>query len=179
MLIDAIFALLMLMATLKGLKKGLIGATFSLLAYVVGMIAALKLSAAFSIKLSENLDTVGKWTPFISFLLLFIGVAWLVMLGGRILQSTLETVLLGWANRLTGAMLFMALYCILYSVALFFAVQMHLVKKETVDASVVYPYIAPIAPKITASIGTVLPFIKDIFNELEAFFSNLSNKMQH
>ncbi|MEO6669215.1 MAG: CvpA family protein [Ferruginibacter sp.] len=179
MLIDLIFAALIIFACIKGLKKGFIVALFSIVAFIVGLAAALKLSAVVATKLSQNVDVSGKWLPVISFLIVFFVVVLLVNLGGRLIQKAFEAVMLGWLNRIAGVLLFITLYCIIYSIFLFYAVQLHLIKDGSISTSQTYPYLKPIGPKIINLIGTVMPFFKDIFSQLEHFFGEVSNKMQH
>ena len=54
--------------------------------------------------------------------------------------------------------------------------QLHLIKKETLEASVLYPYIQPLAPNIIDALGYLLPFFKNMFVELEGFFDGISRK---
>src|SRR4051812_41957499 len=116
MLIDVSFAILMLLACLKGLRKGLVIALFSILAFIVGIAAALKLSAVVANKLSENLTVSAKWLPVISFLFVFILVVFLVNMGGRLIQKSMQALLLGWLDKLAGMLLFCLLYGLIFSV---------------------------------------------------------------
>ncbi|MEO8771431.1 MAG: CvpA family protein [Ferruginibacter sp.] len=179
MLIDIIFAALIIFACIKGFRKGFVVALFSIVAFIVGLAAALKLSAVVASKLSENVNVSGKWLPAISFIIVFLVVVLLVNLGGKLIQKTLEAVMLGWLNRIAGVLLFIALYCIIYSIFLFYAVQLHIIKEGTISASQSYPYLKPIGPKVINMIASVIPFFKDIFAQLEHFFGEVSNKIQH
>lgn len=179
MLIDAVFALLVLLACIKGARKGFILALFSVLAFMAGLAAALKLSAVVANKLSSEPVLNGKWIPFLSFILVFIVVALLVNLAGRFLQQTAEVVMLGWVNKMAGICLFLLFYSLLYSILLFYSVQLHIIKKETTNVSMIYPVIQPLAPKVFDSIGIVIPFFKDLFSQLGHFFEGVSNKLQH
>lgn len=179
MLIDVVFAILMLLACLKGLRKGLIIALFSVFAFIAGLAAALKLSAVVANRISENITVSAKWLPVISFMVVFIAVVFLVNLGGRLIQKSVQALLLGWVDKFAGMILFCLLYSIIFSVFLFYAVQLHLVKEQTILSSQIYPYIQPIGPKVIGAIGSVIPFFKDIFAELQRFFGEVSNKMRH
>jgi membrane protein required for colicin V production len=179
MLIDVIFLVLIFLACIKGAKKGLILALFSIIALVVGLAAALKLSAVVATKLSASVNVSGKWLPLIAFMLVFIIVVILINLGGRFIHKTAEVVMLGWLNRLAGIILYVLLYSIVYSIFLFYAVQMDIIKAETIAASRIYPYINPLGPKVINTIGTVIPYFKDIFTQLEQFFGDVSNKLKH
>ena len=170
MFIDAAYLILIAIACYKGLSKGFIIAVFSVLGFIVGIAAALKLSSVVALKLSAHTGDA-KWLPPVSFLIVFLAVAFIVSLVGKIIQKTFETVMLGWINRLAGIALFIFLYSIIYSVFLFYAVQLHFIKAETIADSVVYPYLQPLAPKIINAVGSVIPWFKNMFTELENFFS--------
>ncbi len=175
MLIDAVYMILLALACFKGLRKGFIIAVFSILGFIVGIAAALKLSALVALKLAEHTG-VGKWLPALSFLLVFIATAFLINIVGKLIQKTFETVMLGWANRLAGVALYILLYSIIFSVFLFYAVQLHFIKTDTTTTSVVYPYLQPLAPKIIDGIGKFIPWFKDMFSQLENFFSDIAKK---
>lgn len=175
MLIDAVYMILLALALFKGLQKGFIIAVFSIIGFIVGIAAALKLSAVVALKLSEHTGA-DKWLPALSFLLVFIATAFLINLAGKLIQKTFETIMLGWINRLAGVALYILLYSIIYSVFLFYAVQLHFIKKDTTSASVVYPYLQPLASKIIDGIGTFIPWFKDMFLQLENFFSDIAKK---
>ena len=173
MFIDVFFLLLMIMACFKGLRKGFIIALFSIIGFIVGLAAALKLSAVVAEKLSSNLNASGKWLPALSFLLVFIVVVILINLGARLIQKSFEMVMLGWVNRIGGMLLYALLYSIFFSIFLFYATQLHFIKAETISASQVYPYIKPLGPKVINSLGTIIPVFKDMFSNLEKFFGSL------
>ena len=170
MFIDAAYMILIAIACFKGLRKGFIIAVFSVLGFIIGIAAALKLSAVVAGKLAVHTGAA-KWLPAVSFLLVFIAFAFLVNLVGKIIQKTFETVMLGWINRLAGVAIFVLLYSIIYSVFLFYAVQLKFISAASTADSVVYPYLQPLAPKIIDSLGTVLPWFKNLFDQLEGFFT--------
>lgn len=179
MLIDIIFALLLIFACIKGLRKGFILALFSVVAFIIGIAAALKLSAVVATKLSENVNATGKWLPVISFIIVFILVVVLVNLGGRLIQKAFEAMMLGWLNRIAGVVLYIFLYSIIFSIFLFYAVQLDFIKETTISASKTYKYIQPLGPKLIDALGRIIPLFKDIFGQLEQFFGQVSNKIQH
>ena len=175
MFIDVAYIILIVIACFKGLRKGFIIAVFSVLGFIIGIAAALKLSAVVAVKLAAHTG-VAKWLPAVSFLLVFLAIAFAVNLVGKIIQKTFETVMLGWLNRLAGVTLYILLYSIIYSVFLFYAVQLHFINVETASNSIVYPYLQPLAPKIINLMGSVIPWFKNMFTELEQFFSGISSK---
>jgi len=179
MLIDVVFVILIILACIKGFQKGLIVALFSIIAFIVGIAAALKLSSVVAVKLSANINVAGKWLPVLSFIAVFLIVVILVNLAGKFLQKSVEMLLLGWVNRLGGIVLYVLLYSIIFSVFLFYADQLKFIKKETIAASQCYSFIKPLGPAVIDKLGNIIPFFKDMFNRLSDFFNGVSNKMQH
>jgi membrane protein required for colicin V production len=175
MFIDAVFMVLIGLACYKGYSKGFIIAIFSVLGFIVGLAAALKLSTTVAAKLSEHTD-FGKWLPALSFLLVFMGAVFLVNMAGKLIQKTFETVMLGWANRIAGVLLYALLYSIIFSVFVFYAVQLHFINTDSVNASVTYPYLQPLGPKVIGGFGVVIPWFKNMFTELEQFFGGFAQK---
>ena len=105
-MIDIIFAIIAIIAIIKGIRKGLIVALFSIIAYIFGLAAALKLSAAVEVYLQQNISVPGKWLPVISFVLVFLIVVILVNWAGKFMEKAFEMAFLGWAKKLAGAALY-------------------------------------------------------------------------
>ena len=100
MLIDFTFAALLILAIIKGYQKGLILAAFSIIAFIIGLAAALKLSTAVAAYLKDSISVSAKWMPFIAFALVFFVVVILVRLGAKLIEKTFQGVMLGWLNRM-------------------------------------------------------------------------------
>lgn len=176
MSIDLVFLLVMIMAIFKGLQRGLIVALFSLIGFIVGLAAALKLSVWVAAYLQDSTNISTRWLPLISFLAVFFAVVLLMRAVANLIEASVEIALLGWVNKLAGAILYMVLYILIFSVALFFLVQMHVVSEETIKASIVYEHVKPWGPMVINGIGSVIPFFNDMFYELEKFFENIAQK---
>lgn len=176
MLIDFIAIGLLVLAIIKGFRKGLVVAIFSLLAFVIGLAAALKLSAVVAEYLGTNTNISQRWLPILAFAIVFFIVVLLVRLGAKAIEGSLRMVMLGWLNKLGGVVFYFLLYFFVYSIILFYATQLRLIKPETVQTSFTYPIIYPMAPVIMDALGSVIPFFKNMFAELENFFDNLSKK---
>ncbi len=176
MIIDLAFLLTMLVAVFKGIRKGFIIGIFSLLAFIIGLAAALKLSALVAKYLEQHVTTATKWLPVLSFFLVFIVVVLLVGIGARLIKKTFDLAMLGWLDRLLGIFLYVILYTIIFSVILFFAEKMLLLKAEVILSSNTHNYIAPWGPKVIDNLGSIVPFFKDMFAQLQSFFENLAKK---
>jgi len=177
-MIDIAFAIIGIIAIIKGLRKGLVVALFSIIAYIIGLAAALKLSAVAAVYLQQNVSVPGKWLPVLSFALVFLAVVILVNWGGKFIEKAFEIVFLGWANKLAGAALYLVLYTIIFSIILFYADKIHLIKEESFQHSALYPYIKPCGPAVIDNFGKIIPFFKDTFASLENFFDGVSQKIK-
>ena len=176
MLIDIIVLVLLLMAVFKGLRKGLIVAIFSFLAYMIGLAAAIKLSTLMAGYIGSNVEVSQRWLPFLAFVVVFVIVVLLVRLGAKLIEGALRIVMLGWLNRLGGAFFYSLIYFFIFSILLFYATQLRLISSETTTASVTYGFIQPFGPKVIDILGAIVPFFRDMFDELLNFFGKVANK---
>jgi membrane protein required for colicin V production len=174
--LDIIFLFLLVMALFKGYTRGLIVAVFTFLAYIIGLAAALKLSAVVAVSLQEKTQVTSSWLPVISFAIVFIAVILLVRLLAKLIKKAVTLALLGWIDTLGGIVLYFLLYLFIYSVLLFYADKIGLLSAETKQASKTFEYIVPIGPTVINGIGKVLPFFRDMFDQLAHFFENISGK---
>jgi membrane protein required for colicin V production len=176
MLIDIIGLILLAWGSFKGLRNGLVIGVFSFLAFIIGLAAALKLSTVAAAYIGNNTKIGDRWLPFIAFVVVFLIVVFLVRLGAKAIEGVLRVAMLGWLNKLGGVLLYVLLYFFIFSIVLFYAEQLHLIKKETLSSSVLYPYLQPLGPKIINALSYILPFFKNMFAELESFFEGVATK---
>ena len=176
MLLDVIAFMLLLLAMYKGFSKGLIIAVFSFFAFIIGLAAALKLSAAAAAYIGSSVNISQRWLPVLAFIAVFIIVALLIRVGAKMLEGMVKVAMLGWLNRLGGMVFYILIYFFIYSIVLFYAEQLHIIKSEGAAASIVYPYLRPMAPSIMKGIGVVIPAFKNMFQQLLQFFDGVSEK---
>lgn len=177
MLLDIILVVLLILAIIKGYQRGLIVGVFSLVAIIIGLAAAIKLSTVVAEYIGRAVKISDTWLPVISFALVFILVVLLIRLGANMLQKTVEIALLGWVNRLGGILLYVAIYLIVYSVLLFYVEQVKLIQSETIQNSVTYKFIQPWGPWVINGFASIIPFFKDMFEELQSFFGGVAQKL--
>lgn len=177
MLLDIIFAVIIVLAILKGYQKGLVVGLFSFVTVVIGLAAAMKLSTVVAGYIGKAVKVSDQWLPIISFALVFFIVLLLIRLGARAIEKTVELAMLGWVNKLAGVIFFAAIYTTIFSVLLFYTEQMKLIQPETIRTSVTYSFVQPWGPKAINGFGTVIPIFKDMFEQLELFFDGVAQKM--
>lgn len=177
MLLDIIFAVIIVLAILKGYQKGLVVGLFSFVTVVIGLAAAMKLSTVVAGYIGKAVKVSDQWLPIISFAVVFFIVLLLIRLGARAIEKTVELAMLGWVNKLAGVIFFAAIYTTIFSVLLFYTEQMKLIQPETIRTSVTYSFVQPWGPKAINGFGTVIPIFKDMFEQLELFFDGVAQKM--
>jgi len=164
----------MILAIFKGLRKGFILGIFSLLAFIIGLAAALKLSSVLAVYLQKNVVAASAWLPVLSFLVVFVVVILIVRLGARLIKKTIDFAMLGWLDRLGGMVLYIIIYTIIFSVILFFAEKLLFLQPQVIARSVVYKYVVPWGPKVINNLGNIIPFFRGMFIQLESFFESIA-----
>lgn len=177
MFIDLVLAVLLILAVFKGLRQGLIVALFSVIAFIIGLAAAIKLSALVAGYIGKAVKISDQWLPVISFAVVFLLVVILIRLGAKAIEKTVEMAMLGWANKVGGVLLFGVLYVLIFSILIFYADQMSFITEETKKQSISYSYIQPLGPEIIDGLGKIIPFFKNMFQELETFFDSVSKQV--
>jgi membrane protein required for colicin V production len=177
MLLDLIYAVIIILAVLQGYRRGLVVGLFSLVAVIIGLAAAMKLSIVAGNYIGKVIKISDEWLPIISFAVVFLLIVLLIRLGARAIEKTVEMAMLGWVNKIGGVVFYAALYTIIFSVLLFYAEQMKLLQPETINKSVTYSFIQPWGPKAINGLGSIVPVFKDLFGELEHFFDGIAKEI--
>lgn len=177
MLLDIIFAIVVIIAMIRGYQRGLIVGIFSFVALIVGLAAAIKLSTVAAGYIGKTVKISEQWLPLIAFALVFLVVVLLVHLVARIIEKSVQIVMLGWLNRLGGMVFYIALYVTIFSVVLFYMEHMKLIRPATINQSLTYPFVQPWGPRAINSFASIVPVFKNMFTDLQDFFGHLSQKM--
>ncbi len=174
MLLDLLFIVLMITALVKGYRNGLVVAVFSLLGLLIGLAAALKLSVIMAEYLKGSLNVSVKWLPVLSFILVFLLAVFLVRLGAVAVEKLVQLAMLGWLNRLGGIVLYIVLFVVVLSVGVFYLEKLNLLTPQSIASSKTYPFIKPWGLRAIGALGTVIPFFRNMFQELETFFGQIA-----
>lgn len=178
MFIDAIVIILLVLAIFKGFKQGLLLGLFSFVAIIIGLAAAVKLSAVVAGHLNQSVNVSAEWLPVLSFILVFIIVVLLVRWGAKLLEAAFEVAMLGWVNRIGGILFFSAIYLIVFSVLLFYATQINLIQPHATENAVTYPYVSWLGPRVIDLFGKLIPWFKNMFIQLQDFFDGVSGHIE-
>jgi membrane protein required for colicin V production len=174
MLLDIIGIIIIVAFFMQGYSKGIIIAAFSFVGIVLGIIIALKLSHTLANYLYIQGVVTSGWAQIISYIVLFTGVVLLVRLIAKALQSMLEAILMGVVNKIAGGILYGALGAIIWSTLLWIGTESHLLPTSSIAQSSTYSIFAPVCPWVFEHLGRLIPFIKNIFADLEQFFNRVN-----
>lgn len=167
----------MLAAIYKGYTRGFIVSVVSFFAIVVGLAAAVKLSVIMANWLQQSTHINSQWLPFLSFTIVMIGVILLLRLLANMLQKSVEFLLMGWANKMGGMLFYVIIYTLIFSVVLFYANKMSILKQNTIAASTCYSFVQPWGIKAINGFGKIIPIFKDSFTQLSTFFDSVGKKI--
>ena len=100
--LDIIILLLLVPAAVAGFSSGFVRQVSSLLALILGVWLAFRLSSAVSVWLAGLVSASPAVLNIISFVVILLAVAILLHLIGAALTKLLKIIMLGWLNRLLG-----------------------------------------------------------------------------
>lgn len=177
MVIDVLVIVFLLLAIFRGLRHGFIIAIVSTLAWIIGIAAAIKLSALVAGYGKTHMHLPPRWLPVLAFLLVFLVVVIGLHAIARLIEKAVDLAMMGWLNALMGVLLYAFLYITSLSVLLFYAVQIHLVSAHTLSASVTYPYIKSWGRVTIDEFGKFVPWFEGMFTQLEDFFGQIGQRI--
>lgn len=178
MVFDAMVLILSTLAFIRGWQKGFLWAIFSLIAVLLGILIALRFSQLLSDFLFRQDILAGKYTLPLSFLVLFLTVLFGFRLLIKLIESLLEKILLGWANRTLGGLLYAGFVLLVFSLFCWLGNQSGLLSQELKKESKAFVYIEPIAPKTVELASLYLPLCKNLYKEVNEVLSQ-SNSVQN
>ncbi|HSF45135.1 MAG TPA: hypothetical protein VLA58_03965, partial [Chitinophagaceae bacterium] len=96
----------------------------------------------------------------------------------KVLDKTLDMVMLGWVNSIGGFLIYALLYTLIFSVALFYFDQIQHISEATKEQSKVYAYIEPWGQWSMDLLGKVIPVFKDVFTDMQDFFQKVGDHVR-
>lgn len=176
-MLDIITITLLVIGFIRGYRKGLIITLFSMAAVVIGVLLALKLSSVLAGYLFSQGWVSSGWASVLSYVLIFVAVAYAIKLGGRAIERAMDAVSLGWLNRMAGGAFSTFTIAFVWSAFLWLAYKVGALGPETIAVSKTYSFISPIAPWVLGKIGLILPFVKDMMQQLQLLSDKLTNSL--
>ena len=101
--LDIIIGIILVLFAIGGFRNGIIREAFSLLAFILGIYGAIKLSDYVGQWLGELINVSAEWMSVISFIIVFIALALLINWLGNLLAGFVESISLGFFDKIGGA----------------------------------------------------------------------------
>jgi membrane protein required for colicin V production len=95
---------------------------------------------------------------------------------GGLVEKTAEDVMLGPLNRMAGFVVFALSYMMLYSIVLYYVDRLGLIRAEVRDGSSTFAMVSEWGPAAIGTLGKLIPFLGDVFQELQRFFDGITVK---
>jgi membrane protein required for colicin V production len=162
-MIDTIIILLLLLGAISGYRKGFISEITSLIALILGFVAAYHFSGITAEFLTEVLGVGGRFLSIIAFITTLILVMMLIIGLGKLVEKFTERLMLGFFNRVAGAgfgLLKIALILSLLILMLnFLKISDHIIPAEKRQKSYFYSHLEKFAPSVLkhTGVGKYLP----------------------
>lgn len=151
-LLDVILLIPLLLFAWNGYRKGFIVEVASLAALILGLYVAFFFSDFAAEMLNDLFDMNPKYVAVFAFLITFIVVIFLVLTVGKIVQKFVDILLLGFLNKLAGAVFGFLKGALLLSILIFvinyFDYGEYIIKKEEREKSIFFEPIESIAPTL-------------------------------
>ena len=151
-LLDIIILVPLLLFAWNGYKKGFIIEVASLAALLIGLYMAFFFSDFAAEMLNDLFDIDHKYVAVFAFLITFIVVIFLVITVGKIAQKFVEVLLLGFLNKLVGAVFGLLKGALILSIIIFIINYFHfgdyIFKENTRQSSLFYEPVESIAPEL-------------------------------
>ena len=162
-ILDAIILTCLIPAIFQGLRKGFISQAISIISLIAGIWASAKFADIVTAWASQFITASEQVLRIASFAVILIAVFVVLGLIGRMLESVLKFVFLGWVNKLAGIgfSLIKAVLIIGLTITTFSSINstFELVKPEVIADSTLYQPLKDIA-------DAIFPYIKNMFSEL-------------
>ena len=163
--IDLVLGFLILFGAIGGYRNGFLLTLISLSAIILGVLAGFKLMGWAMLVLVRNFRLDDDVLPFIAFGVVFLIVIVAVNILGGIIRAVVYKSFLGGFDQVAGGVLGALKTTFMISVVLWIidSVQISFPDHWTND-SILYPFVAQVAPTLTLWIGKLIPALGNIFD---------------
>lgn len=140
-------------------------------ALVVAILGGLKLLDTALPVMHEFVGDTGAMLPYITFLVVFIGIILLVHFGGMILKKIIDFTPFGFFDNILGGILGALKWCLAISLLLYVSEMAGIsITEEAAASSAIYPVILKATPYALDILSYVLPFVTVLVDSLKEFF---------
>ena len=165
-ILDIILIVGLALGAYTGYKKGLWVSLVSILAFILAIILGFFLLQKGVDLLSKYITGLSGILPYLSFLMIFTLVAFLVNLLGKFVKRTIDFTLLGSIDSVAGAVVGVLKWSIGISFLLWLTGHIG-IDLPGQSGSIIYKWIQPIAQIVIDLVSAYIPFLKSAFQEIK------------
>lgn len=169
MVVDLFLLLFLVMGVYKGWTKGFIMAIAAFVSFFAALALALQFSGWVEGYLRKQTDSNNEWLAFLAFLLVLIGAMIAIRILGKVIEKSVELLLLGLVNRIAGILLYCFIYLSIYAVVMVYLKRFDIVGNETAIHSKSYTYLINFGGWVIDFFAEWLPSVKNLFNDTKEF----------
>jgi len=182
MIIDVVFAIVLLYGFYLGFSQGIINTLFAVLSIFIGLLAAFKLAPAASNFLETLFKSSNPLMFLGGFLITFIVTMFLIRTMARGLEGIFRAARINFINQLVGGVVLSGVLILMLSMLVWFGDQAHLVDNDTKVQSMTYPYLEQYPTQVKGIAAVLRPTFEefwdqsvDMLDKLEHMSINESN----
>lgn len=160
-ILDIIILICLIPAIIQGIRKGFISQAISIASIILGIWLSSQFANVVGEWIAQYISVSEQALKLISFAVILVGVSLALSALGKLIESLLGAIMLGWVNKLLGlafalvkTILILALVSMLFQSVI---TTFQITQPAIVTESVLYPYLKDIS-------DTVFPFIKYLFS---------------
>ncbi len=142
-----------------------------ILAFVLAIIGGFKLMEYGMTYLDDYFEDFDNLLPFISFLVIFLGILILINMLGKVVKKMIDLTLLGGVDNFAGAIIGIAKWAIGLSIVLWLTHHYGIELPGQNEDLVLYPFLTDLAPNVIESAGVILPFAEELFDSIKDLIS--------
>jgi membrane protein required for colicin V production len=149
-IVTAILALILVVGTIVGYRKGLVRQVLELVGIIASFILALLLAGALAVFLEERTPVPYSPALVIAFILIFIGGTIGFHFLALMMQKIVRMSLLGWVDRFSGAALGLVTAMVISSLLISLVLELPVSRsvRRGIHASALSNFLMPVAPRI-------------------------------
>lgn len=165
MITDILLLILLALAVYKGWTKGFVMAIFVFVSYFVALALAFHFSGTVEGYIRSHSSSNSKWFSFLSFILVLIAGIVAVRLAGKLIEKSVELMLLGLVNRILGVLVMAIIYITFFAVTLVYCDRFGLTGDGQATDSRSYSYLMKYGHWLVAHFSEWMPALKNLFND--------------
>ncbi|MEA3497210.1 MAG: CvpA family protein [Bacteroidota bacterium] len=170
--IDLIFLIPLVIFLILGFRKGAIVEMFTLIALFIATIGCLTITNKIVLLLGIQQST--WWVPYLAYIVVFIGIYFLIHWVGKLLEKFIKIAQLNLINGLAGALIGAFKIIFIFSLILWISEQSKILPLKFKEKSMLFQYVEPIAPTTINFISDNLSVFKGLVSDVEGYFEEIN-----